>query len=212
MLSAKLPRGHGAVATVVPANGDVSATAASTRTELPVMSVGVRPATVKLIAFIVGSIYAAVAGWVFAYHAFAVTPGHFTLFSNVFLLLAIVIGRRLLDFLVDLLDTTLDVAGLAGAVDDRRVLLADLDLLGFAEIVQRVAPAVVNIATTKAVRPGEAPDFPFPEPPPGSPFEDFFREFFDRDAAGLTAPYRIAEQDRVGHRTYLYLLPPDSLP
>ena len=25
------------------------------------------------------------------------------------------------------------------------------------------------------------PTFPFPEPPPGSPFEDFFREFFDRD-------------------------------
>jgi serine protease Do len=49
---------------------------------------------------------------------------------------------------------------------------------------------VVNIATTKAVRRGQAPDFPFPEPPPGSPFEDFFREFFDRDQAPEQAPQR----------------------
>jgi serine protease Do len=53
--------------------------------------------------------------------------------------------------------------------------------VSFAEIVERVAPAVVNISTTKAVPQGEMPNFPFPEPPPGSPFEDFFREFFDRD-------------------------------
>jgi serine protease Do len=53
--------------------------------------------------------------------------------------------------------------------------------ISFADIVDRVAPAVVNIATTKAVRRGPAPDFPFPEPPPGSPFEDFFREFFDQN-------------------------------
>jgi ABC-type branched-subunit amino acid transport system ATPase component len=63
-------------------------------TELAARSVGVRPAAVKLIAFVIGAIYAAIAGWMFAYHAFAVTPGHFTLFSNVFLLLAIVIGGR----------------------------------------------------------------------------------------------------------------------
>jgi serine protease Do len=49
---------------------------------------------------------------------------------------------------------------------------------------------VVNIATTKAARRGQAPDFPFPEPPPGSPFEDFFREFFDRDQAPEQAPQR----------------------
>lgn len=63
-------------------------------TELAAQSVGVRPAAVKLTAFVVGSIYAAVAGWLFAYHAFAVTPGHFTLFANVFMLLAIVVGGR----------------------------------------------------------------------------------------------------------------------
>ena len=62
--------------------------------------------------------------------------------------------------------------------------------ISFAEIVERVAPSVVNIATTKAVRRGEVPDFPFPEPPPGSPFEDFFREFFDRNQPPDQAPQR----------------------
>ena len=66
--------------------------------------------------------------------------------------------------------------------------------ISFADIVEKVAPAVVNIATTKAVRrgPGATPDFPFPEPPPGSPFEDFFREFFDRDRPPEQAPQRQA--------------------
>ena len=40
--------------------------------------------------------------------------------------------------------------------------------VSFAEIVERVAPAVVNISTTQAITRGEMPDFPFPEPPPGS--------------------------------------------
>ncbi len=49
----------------------------------------------------------------------------------------------------------------------------------FADLVDRVAPAVVNISTTKEIRGGEA--FPMPQFPPGSPFEEFFKEFFDRD-------------------------------
>ena len=53
--------------------------------------------------------------------------------------------------------------------------------ISFADIVEKVAPAVVNIATTKEIQRGETPDLPFPQPPPGSPFEDFFREFFNRD-------------------------------
>ena len=54
----------------------------------------------------------------------------------------------------------------------------------FADIVEKIEPAVVNISTTKALPtggPGGEERFPFPQPPPGSPFEDFFREFFDRD-------------------------------
>jgi serine protease Do len=64
----------------------------------------------------------------------------------------------------------------------------------FADVVERITPAVVNIATTKSVRRSgqAAPDFPFPQPPPGSPFEDFFREFFDRDRAPEDAPRRTA--------------------
>jgi serine protease Do len=86
---------------------------------------------------------------------------------------------------------------------DRRILLVACGLVAvpyaasaapppvsFAEIVERVAPAVVNISTTKAVPQGEMPEFPFPEPPPGSPFEDFFREFFDRDRMPEQMPRR----------------------
>mgnify|MGYP001401641092 CR=1 FL=1 len=53
---------------------------------------------------------------------------------------------------------------------------------GFADLVNRVAPAGVNISTKKAVqgRSGEE-SFPMPQVPPGSPFEEFFKEFFDRD-------------------------------
>ncbi|HEX6101907.1 MAG TPA: serine protease, partial [Alphaproteobacteria bacterium] len=62
--------------------------------------------------------------------------------------------------------------------------------VSFAEIVERVAPAVVNISTTQAITRGEMPDFPFPEPPPGSPFEDFFREFFDQERTPEQMPRR----------------------
>jgi serine protease Do len=62
--------------------------------------------------------------------------------------------------------------------------------ISFADIVERVAPAVVNISTTKAIARGQLPDMPFPEPPPGSPFEDFFREFFDQDRAPEQMPRR----------------------
>ena len=64
----------------------------------------------------------------------------------------------------------------------------------FADVVEQITPAVVNISTTKAVRRGgeEAPELPFPQPPPGSPFEDFFREFFDRDRSPEDMPRRTA--------------------
>lgn len=52
---------------------------------------------------------------------------------------------------------------------------------GFADLAERLIPAVVNISTTQVVkgRGGAAPDFP--QLPPGSPFEEFFKEFFDRN-------------------------------
>ncbi len=52
---------------------------------------------------------------------------------------------------------------------------------GFADLVEAVAPAVVNISTSRESDGVEGPEFPVPQFPPGSPFEDFFREFFDRE-------------------------------
>ncbi len=49
----------------------------------------------------------------------------------------------------------------------------------FADLAQKLSPAVVNISTTQVIesrQPQEMPQFP-----PGSPFEDFFKEFFDRN-------------------------------
>jgi serine protease Do len=65
---------------------------------------------------------------------------------------------------------------------------------GFADLAERLLPAVVNISTTQVVRPErpqagpgqrrpEAPQFP-----PGSPFEEFFRDFFDRQGRGGGQP------------------------
>src|SRR5690606_6065000 len=48
-------------------------------------------------------------------------------------LLTVVVAGRGLDLGTDLLDTGLDVVGIAGAIDDRRVVLVDGDALGFAE-------------------------------------------------------------------------------
>ena len=49
----------------------------------------------------------------------------------------------------------------------------------FADLAERLLPSVVNISTTQVAKSREgAPDMP--RVPPGSPFEDFFKEFFDR--------------------------------
>ena len=49
----------------------------------------------------------------------------------------------------------------------------------FSELAERLVPAVVNISTTQEVQqPGGGQQVP--QFPPGSPFEEFFRDFFDR--------------------------------
>ena len=55
---------------------------------------------------------------------------------------------------------------------------------GFADLTEKLAPAVVNISTTQTVKPEKqreraAPGRP--QFPPGSPFEEFFKDFFDRN-------------------------------
>ncbi|WP_448208739.1 DegQ family serine endoprotease [Azospirillum sp. sgz302134] len=51
----------------------------------------------------------------------------------------------------------------------------------FADLAEKLLPAVVNISTSQAVpqrQQGSRPELP--QFPPGSPFEEFFRDFFDR--------------------------------
>ena len=63
----------------------------------------------------------------------------------------------------------------------------------FADQVERLSPAVVNISTTTIVNDGPAMDMP--QFPPGSPFEEFFRNFGDnnrqRRAASLGSGFII---------------------
>ena len=49
----------------------------------------------------------------------------------------------------------------------------------FADLAELLLPSVVNISTTQVVERSRRP--PVPQAPPGSPFEDFFRDFFDRN-------------------------------
>ena len=51
----------------------------------------------------------------------------------------------------------------------------------FADLADRISPAVVNITTSTTVA---TPGGPNPIVPEGSPFEDFFREFRDRQGQG----------------------------
>lgn len=47
----------------------------------------------------------------------------------------------------------------------------------FADLAEALNPAVVNISTTQAMAAGS----PLPQFPPGSPFEEFFKDFFDQN-------------------------------
>ena len=49
----------------------------------------------------------------------------------------------------------------------------------FADQVERLSPAVVNISTTTIISDG--PRMDMPQFPPGSPFEDFFKNFGDNN-------------------------------
>ncbi|OSQ38343.1 DegQ family serine endoprotease [Thalassospira mesophila] len=51
----------------------------------------------------------------------------------------------------------------------------------FADMAERLLPTVVNISTSQLVADRQGPDFQFP---PGSPFEDLFRDFMERNGQG----------------------------
>ena len=65
------------------------------------------------------------------------------------------------------------------AVGSFRTEVAPSD--GFGDLVTHIAPAVVNVSTRKDVAPRRQTCRPMPQLPPGSPFEEFFKEFIDRD-------------------------------
>jgi len=49
----------------------------------------------------------------------------------------------------------------------------------FADLAEKLSPSVVNISTTQKVQATANRDMPMPNVPPGSPFEDFFKDFFE---------------------------------
>lgn len=59
----------------------------------------------------------------------------------------------------------------------------------FAPLAEKTLPAVVNISTSQTIqaKPGGRGAVPMPDFPPGSPFEDFFRDFMERQQ-GQGAP------------------------
>ncbi len=54
----------------------------------------------------------------------------------------------------------------------------------FADLAAKLLPAVVNVSTTQTIKsdkPGENTGPEVPQFPPGSPFEEFFKDFFDKN-------------------------------
>jgi serine protease Do len=52
----------------------------------------------------------------------------------------------------------------------------------FSELASRLVPTVVNIATTETLKAG-TPDMALPDLPPGSPLQDLFKDFLDKEKA-----------------------------
>jgi serine protease Do len=88
-------------------------------------------------------------------------------------------------FLLPLALAVLVLAGAGGAGAQSRTPDS------FADMAERLLPAVVNISTTQNVadQPGR-PQPDLPQFPPGSPFEEFFRDFFERQGPGQNVPRR----------------------
>ena len=61
----------------------------------------------------------------------------------------------------------------------------------FADLAERLLPAVVNISSTQVTRERSQRGPEVPQFPPGSPFEDWFREFLERNRPEST-PRRVS--------------------
>ncbi len=60
----------------------------------------------------------------------------------------------------------------------------------FAPLAEKTLPSVVNISTSQTIqnKPGGRGAVPMPDFPPGSPMEEFFRDFLERQQQGQGAP------------------------
>ena len=58
----------------------------------------------------------------------------------------------------------------------------------FVKLAERLLPTVVNVSTTQSIEKVEQPNMP--QFPPGSPFDDFFKEFFEQQKNGHPMPQR----------------------
>ncbi len=65
----------------------------------------------------------------------------------------------------------------------------------FADLVERVMPAVVNISAATTT---EASERMLPQLPPGTPFEDLFEEFFNRRGQGIEPPRQQRRSNSLG--------------
>ena len=54
----------------------------------------------------------------------------------------------------------------------------------FADLAAKLLPSVVNISTMQAVETRNGPRQNMPQFPPGSPFEEFFKDFMERNGPG----------------------------
>ena len=70
----------------------------------------------------------------------------------------------------------------------------------FADLTEKLMPAVVNISTSKTVVKNANP-FPF-EFPPGSPFEDMFKEFGTPQKRKSSALGRYCKNWRLGYSNW----------
>ena len=60
---------------------------------------------------------------------------------------------------------------------------------GFAELAARLLPAVVNVSTTQTIKKENIPDLP--QFPPGSPFDEFFKDFMERQKGQDNVPRKV---------------------
>ena len=69
--------------------------------------------------------------------------------------------------------------------------LAKAPPASFADLAARLLPSVVNISTTQTVRPDSGNRPELPRFAPGSPFERFFRDFFERQQQNPSPQQRV---------------------